>query len=376
MNITFVYDNNVYFDYFDDLEKGLAGTEGAIVRFSKALAALGHKIKVYNHCKYPGVYNGIKWINIKDGNLDEEIADIIIFVKYVPVYIQLKGKLKCVMLTDRVIPPLLKDWIKLKKIDFIISTSHWQFQCAQKQIGVYDKDIWFNTGLAVNLSDYTKCSISKEDDLCVYTSVPYRGLDILLDMWPEIKKWCPNSRLELVSSYMVWGDSKDENLIKSRRYYNSARALEELDVKNIIEIEKKNKSLGFQRMLEIQKRSKLFLYPSTYDDSFCVTALEAAAAGSVIITSNRAALKERVVDGYTGYLIEGDPYSPEYQKDFIIKTVKLLNDNELWNYMSKNSIEFAKKNDINYLAKKWIQEFKSRLTNKYVVRSREKENRV
>ncbi|HDR4571519.1 hypothetical protein ACRS52_12380 [Bacillus cytotoxicus] len=53
-------------------------------------------------------------------------------------------------------------------------------------------------------------------------------------------------RLELVSSYMVWGDSKDENLIKSRRYYNSAKALEELDVKNIIEMEKKINLLDFK----------------------------------------------------------------------------------------------------------------------------------
>lgn len=84
----------------------------------------------------------------------------------------------------------------------------------------------------------------------------------------------------------------------------------------------------------------------------CISAIEAQAAGMVLVTSPIAALKETACNAD---FVEGDWLSPEYQDNFVKKAVKALkftkNEDRLKN------IEFAKKYEWKNVASQWESVF-------------------
>src|SRR5206468_2315796 len=70
-------------------------------------------------------------------------------------------------------------------------------------------------------------------------------------------------------------------------------------------------------LLQNLARTGLFLYPNTFAETSCMAAIEAQAAGCVVITSAKAGLNETVENGRTGICIAGEPASADYQRQFI-----------------------------------------------------------
>src|SRR5262249_2002236 len=75
-------------------------------------------------------------------------------------------------------------------------------------------------------------------------------------------------------------------------------------------------------------------YPCTFKETFCLAVAEAQAAGLPVVTSDRAALAERVTDGVDGFLIPGRPGKPKgYEEAFVQAVVRLLREDDLWGRM-------------------------------------------
>jgi glycosyltransferase involved in cell wall biosynthesis len=62
---------------------------------------------------------------------------------------------------------------------------------------------------------------------------------------------------------------------------------------------------------EAWKKSEYWLYPCIFEETFCLTALEAASSKTCVISNDLAALKETVGD--RGFIVEGDPNTEEWQ---------------------------------------------------------------
>ena len=80
-----------------------------------------------------------------------------------------------------------------------------------------------------------------------------------------------------------------------------------------------------QQLAEEFLSSQCFLYPTSFTETSCITAMEAQAANCHIITSPVAALKETCANYPFTVFIEGDSFSKEYQDKFVAATVKALN---------------------------------------------------
>jgi glycosyltransferase involved in cell wall biosynthesis len=111
----------------------------------------------------------------------------------------------------------------------------------------------------------------------IYTSAPNRGLERALKMWPRIKKaipdatfkiYCPSYALGNMGSY----DTQQPGII----------------VKNNM-----NQFDLHSSMME----SEFWLYPTDYEETFCITALEMKYAKVVPIVNRVAALGETVKNG-------------------------------------------------------------------------------
>jgi hypothetical protein len=89
------------------------------------------------------------------------------------------------------------------------------------------------------------------------------------------------------------------------------------------------------------KTADVLLYPCTFLETFCLTALEAAISKTLVVTSDLAALKETVGD--RGIMIEGDAKTSEWQKKALNSLVEVLNDPILKNSLIEKNYLWARK---------------------------------
>lgn len=106
-------------------------------------------------------------------------------------------------------------------------------------------------------------------------------------------------------------------------------------------------------------QSRLYLYPTRhFDETCCISALEASAAGVPIVATARAALLERVDTYTTGYLVWDDE---AHDKVFINDTVRLLKEDALWQKMSEASIRQAQQFDYATIVDAWLERWRDAL---------------
>ena len=101
------------------------------------------------------------------------------------------------------------------------------------------------------------------------------------------------------------------------------------------------------------KYSTAMLHPG-YDETFCISALEALASGLPVITFNRTALAERVINNVNGYIVETF-------EDMAVKAINLAVNKSQLSKLSNNAIKSSKKfcwNNVAHTWNKYLNNFK------------------
>ncbi len=114
-----------------------------------------------------------------------------------------------------------------------------------------------------------------------YTSTPFRGLDVLLAAWPIIRGGLPGARLQVFSSMAVYqkGGPADEYTA----LYDRCRALPGVEYIG---------SLAQPALARALHRVDALTYPSTFAETSCIAAIEALAAGCLVLSTDLGALRE------------------------------------------------------------------------------------
>jgi len=153
-----------------------------------------------------------------------------------------------------------------KNIDGCICLTEWQ---KKEYINIYpqlkDKIFLNNNGIIPNLFPQ---NIVKIPNSFVYTSCAERGLTILLDLWPQILERLPDATLK-IASYNEFPKNEDEQRMKS--IIDSHNSIQHLG--------KLSPTLLYQLMAE----SEYWLYPCTWPETSCITALEMLMSGCVCL---------------------------------------------------------------------------------------------
>ena len=110
----------------------------------------------------------------------------------------------------------------------------------------------------------------------VYTSHAERGLAKVLEDWPSIKEKYPQAQLK-ISTPEYGLEYFEENFI------SSLDSLEDVEFLG---------TLGRKEYIELLKSSEFWYYPSDYEETFCITALEMLACMVKPVTFETAGLKE------------------------------------------------------------------------------------
>jgi glycosyltransferase involved in cell wall biosynthesis len=99
----------------------------------------------------------------------------------------------------------------------------------------------------------------------------------------------------------------------------------------------------------------IWIYPTYFQETNCIGALECQRDGVVPCTIDLAGLKDTVGSGVK---IEGDIYKPETRIKFIDEIVKLAKDKKRLELERKKGKEFIKDFSWEKIAAKWIEQFK------------------
>ncbi len=279
--------------------RALGGTQSAMAYLMLELAKRGIKVSLIN-MEPPHEVGGVRGLSTQFSS--SEIADATAFIvcsdptpDHVGLLARYAPGAKKILwqhhAPDQAAVQPMADSEVMQQWDAVVFVSEWQKQEYLKRFP--------------NLADKTHVILrnaispvfeSLFDDLPVlpfkspaprfaYSSMPFRGLDRLLYGWHRIIAAHPSAQLQIFSSMKLYNQEDAGNI---ETMLDAARQMP-----GVIHV-----GAVPQAELAQQLRSTLiFSYPNTFPETACIAAMEAMAAGCIVITSDIGALPE-TLGGY------------------------------------------------------------------------------
>ena len=184
----------------------------------------------------------------------------------------------------------------------------------------------------------------------IYSSFPNRGLLQLLQMWPKIVSKYPTASLHIYADVDgKWVNSVEPNKMSQIRqllnYYKDIKSI------NIVYHGWVSKSTLTAAWLD----ADYWLYPCTFMETFCLTALEAAISKTVCITNGLAALQNTVGD--RGVCVDGDATTREWQDKALEALFSIMENKEAREKLIEKNYQWASKLTWKNQAYKLVNEY-------------------
>lgn len=142
-------------------------------------------------------------------------------------------------------------------------------------------------------------TVERASNRVVYTSSPDRGLDTILEhIWPRVIAAVPDAEL-----HVYYGWKNFEALRASHpdlAEFQQKCAVLALQTNNVVF----HGRVTQDRLAQELRKASIWLYPTYFNETYCISAVEAQLAGAIPITNHRAALAETVREGVI--IPEGD----------------------------------------------------------------------
>ena len=174
------------------------------------------------------------------------------------------------------------DW---EKIIHVVCVSDWEKEQFIKFLKIPENKI---TVIRNGGANYFQPSEKKSKTL-IYTSTPFRGLKYLPYIFREVLQKHPDAKLKVFSGMNLYGQEHDD--------FESL--YQELKLTPNVEY---SKAISHEQLVEHYQDAAIFCYPNIWEETSCVSLIEAMRCGCYSIISNIGALPE-TSNGY-GSLVE------------------------------------------------------------------------
>jgi glycosyltransferase involved in cell wall biosynthesis len=239
-----------------------------------------------------------------------------------------------------------KDMKHLDKVDKVCVLSDWHKSFVKDYHNIPEEKL-IQTQNGIYLDRY-KQQVEKIPNRLFYSSSLDRGLDTLLYLFPFMKAEIPD-----LSLYIYYGteilEKCDPDYVK--------RIKEQMNQPGVHYVGKLNQ----QELAIEQLKSSVWVYPTVFEETWCITALEAQAAGCPVIASNYAGLKTTI--GNSGILLGNGNKDEALTRDvrikFVEETVKILKDKDYYRHYQELGYENCKKFTWENAALNWVKIFNS-----------------
>jgi glycosyltransferase involved in cell wall biosynthesis len=321
-------------------QKGLGGSETAAVRLADALADLGWVVTVYGDVEQ-GCHSQVVYRHVESYD-PLTPRDVLISSRQPELFDRpVNARVKLLWCHDATLGDRLTPE-RAAHIDKVLVLSAWQQREFEALYPILWRDMPRDYSSAttegkivrirngIDFEHYTTNGnggkkIPRRQKRVVYASSPDRGLDVLLELWPAIRKRVPKA--ELAFAYApVYFEIAEKDPVVGAHAQRIAQLSKQPGVTSL-------GSLSQPALAKLMRESLVVAIPSyntphnvPFYETSCITAMEAQAAGCAVVASNWGALPETVK---VGALIDAEPLSPQWRDCFIEAVVRGLTNKDV-----------------------------------------------
>jgi glycosyltransferase involved in cell wall biosynthesis len=208
---------------------------------------------------------------------------------------------------------LTKD--RARKFDKIVVLSEWHKQNMMTLYPFIKEEKYVVIGNGVDPKRFNK-KIKRNPKRVIYSSSPDRGLDVILEgIWPKVVEAVPDAELHF---YYGWNNfdkfaAAYPHLVEFKKKIQSLM----LATEGVVQHGRINQD----QLAKAFMKSSVWLYPTYFSETYCITAIEAQLGGAIPVTNRLAALNETVVSGFD---ITGDVHDPNVQEVYAQAVIHVL----------------------------------------------------
>ena len=161
-------------------------------------------------------------------------------------------------------------------VNHIVSPSEWNRQMFIRFHKVPEDKITVIPNGVAEMFSYS----DKKTKSMIYTSIPYKGLEVLAKVIPLVHKKHPDTTFKIFSSMSLYGDDQLDTYIDT---YDLLKSLPNVEYSRATDREK---------LVEHYQEAAFFVHPNKWEETFCVSMTEAMRCGAYPIVTNIGALAE------------------------------------------------------------------------------------
>ena len=233
-------------------------------------------------------------------------------------------------------------------VDHIVSPSHWAKEQLVRFLKIPKEKI---SVISNGVSDKFTLSENKTKTL-IYTSIPYKGLELLPRIIPLIQQRHPDAKFKIFSSMSLYGNIIDPYV----DLYQDLKLMKNVEYSAAVDQDE---------LIQHYQESAFFIHPNIWEETFCVSMAEAMKCGCYPIITNIGALPEVATENFSSIVpLEGTRTTEKYQvtDNFINKFAEVCctaldyfdNDRTTYNQISKSaSNHITQKCDWKKISKQW-----------------------
>lgn len=217
----------------------------------------------------------------------------------------------------------------LSRIDKIILLSDWHKCYFQSYYHIPDKKIKV-IGNGIHVSDFLPLEISKKQkNRFIWTSCLTRGIERCIRIIEILHETFPDVELHIFRDF---NENNYQEFVQPYIYFHG--------------------KLTNQEVIEEFKKSDFWFYPTTFHETFCISALEAQMAGCIAISTDVGSLNTTV--GNHGVLLD----NTLSESDIAAKVMNIMKNEDLKKILRTKGEKWAREQDWSLITKKWFKLFR------------------
>lgn len=315
----FAYDGRSY-------ETGpLGGTESATVKLAEALAARGNRVAVETLTTATLEHRGVVW---RPAGAAREDADLVIVSRRpgnLARYRHIHRRAIWLHGPGQYLRKPRHAWPLLRQPATCVCIGTYQADTVPAWIPFRGRRV-FPYGISADFLNPPPLPAPPPPHV-LFTSNPQRSLDWVLDLWERrIHPAVPAAELHIYGGPAVYGGKMADRM---RPALEQAQRMTGVGVRLMGPLAK-------DQLAQRLRAGRLMAYRGDLGETYCLSAAEAVACGLPVVTGGIGSLRERVVDGRTGFIREG-------ADAFADACIGVLTDDSLWRRLHEGCLSLPQR---------------------------------